>query len=60
MTINSREELLDRLREEIRVAEDDIDDMEEMLTAMQMDIAFVKGRRCGACCLLQQLEEEDE
>lgn len=60
MTINTREELIEHLHEEMRVAEDDIDDMEEMIGEMQMDVAFVKGRRCGACCLLQQLEEEHE
>ena len=56
----NKQELIESLYEEIRVAEDDIDDMEETIVSIQMDIAFVKGRRCGACCLLQQLGEEDE
>lgn len=60
MTLQSKEELIERLREEMRVAEDDIDDLQEIVDATQMDIAFVKGRRCGVCCILSQLEGEDE
>lgn len=56
----NRQELVESLYEEMRVAEDDIDDMEEMIGGMQMDIAFAKGRRCMACCLLSQIEDDDE
>lgn len=56
----NKQELIESLYEEMRCAEDDIDDMEEIVASIQMDIAFVKGRRCGACCLLRQIEDDDE